>query len=182
MSDSTSISRPASTEHSTFALTYVDATARALAAAGHDDVVALLDTQVTQLRTMLSESSVTGSFAYAPGKWTLSESLLHVADTERVFSYRLLRIARGDQTPLPGFDQDTWVPNSRAGDRSLDSVLAEIDAVRSATLALVRSLDAEAVSATGTASGATVSVRALVWMVAGHFAHHLDLTRDRYLA
>ena len=119
--------------------------------------------------------------AYAPGKWTLAESLLHVADTERVFAYRALRVSRGDQTPLPGFDQDPWVPLSGADRRTLADILTEIEAVRNANLHLIRAFDDAAASRMGTASGNPVSVRALVWIIAGHFAHHLELTRTRYL-
>jgi hypothetical protein len=131
---------------------------------------------------MASVPEAKASHAYAPGKWTLGESLVHVSDTERVFSYRLLRIARGDRTPLPGFEQDDWVPTSRAGRRSLADVLGEMYAVRAATLALVRSLDEEAINESGMASGKDVTARALVWMIAGHMQHHFVLTRDRYLA
>ncbi len=177
------IPRPTTDEHAPYMVTYVDATARALATLGSDDVLALLAAQPAQWRALLANAD--GSLthhAYAPGKWTLAESLVHVADTERVFAYRLLRVARGDQTPLPGFDQDAWVPNSRTGTRSLANILDEFDAVRTATLALARSLDADAVAATGTAGGVTVSARALMWIIAGHAAHHLEITRDRYLA
>jgi len=123
-----------------------------------------------------------GGFAYAPDKWTLGESLLHVADTERVFAYRLLRVARADTTPLPGFDQDAWVPESRSARRPLDSILAELESVRAATLALVHSLDATALTRVGVASNHAVSATALIWMITGHMAHHHGITRDRYLA
>jgi len=183
MSHTLPIARPTSAEHAPFALTYIEATATALVEQGSDDVLTLLQTQPAALRGLLAGAGdVLAQQTYALGKWTLGESLLHVSDSERVFSYRLVRIARGDQTPLPGFDQDAWVPNSGAAARTLQSVLHELDAVRSATLALVESLDANALMATGTASGATVSVRALAWIIAGHFAHHLMITRDRYLA
>ena len=176
------VSRPAANEHAPYYSTYIDAATTALEAQGNDDLIALLEVQTSQLRALLAgRDAQIGQYAYAAGKWTLGESLVHVADTERVFSYRLVWIARGDQTPLPGFDQDPWVPNSRAQSRSLANILDELEAVRGATLALVRSLDAEAIAATGTASGATVSARALIWIIAGHFAHHLGLTRDRYL-
>jgi hypothetical protein len=112
----------------------------------------------------------------------LAESLVHVADTERVFAYRLLRIARGDSTPLAGFEQDDWVPESRASSRSLADILEELDAVRAATLCLVRSLDDTAVARQGVSSNHVVSARALVWMLAGHMAHHLTLTREKYLS
>lgn len=177
------ISRPSASEHAAFMGTYVDATARALAAQGSDDLLMLLGDQPAQLRAALQGVDPTlGSFAYAPGKWTLAESLLHVADTERVFSYRMVRIARGDMTPLPGFDQDAWVPQSRAENRALDDIVDEVAAVRTSTLALVQSLDTTAIAQLGTASNNPLSVRALTWVIPGHFAHHLALTHTRYLA
>ena len=177
------ISRPAANEHAPYYGTYIEAAAQALEAQGDDDLITLLASQVSQLRALFTGlDAQIARTVYAPGKWTLGESLIHMSDTERVFSYRLLRFARGDQTPLAGFDQDPWVPCSRAQSRTLVDILDELESVRGATLALVRSLDAEAIAATGTASGVTVSARALAWMIAGHFAHHLGLTRDRYLA
>lgn len=175
--------RPSPTEHAPFASTYIEATATALAAGGHADVLALLESQRRAWEALLAPLEPTmASYRYAPGKWTLAESILHVTDTERVFSYRLLRVARGDRTPLPGFDQDAWVPESGADRRTLIDLAAELSMVRGATLALVRSLDETAFGRMGTASENTVSSRALVWMIAGHSAHHLQLTRDRYLA
>lgn len=175
--------RPTSAEHAPFASTYIDATTTALAAGGHADVLALLESQRRAWEALLAPLEPTmASHRYAPGKWTLAESILHVTDTERVFSYRLLRVARGDSTPLPGFDQDAWVPESRADRRSLIDLAAELSMVRGATLALVRSLDETALGQMGTASNHPVSARALVWMIAGHSAHHLLLTRERYLA
>lgn len=176
------IARPTPDEHAPYALTYINATASALSAAGHDDLLALLESQSPAWQALLAGAEDKAGHRYAPGKWTLAESLVHVTDTERVFSYRLLRIARGDRTPLPGFEQDEWVPQSRAGNRSLSDILSELLAVRAATVALVRSLDEEAVAQRGVSSGVEVSARALVWMIAGHAQHHLELTRDRYLA
>ncbi len=174
--------RPSADEHAAFALVYLDTTAGALSAAGNPSLLALLNTQPAALHTLVSGvNDATAQRSYAPGKWTLAESLLHVADTERVFIYRLLRIARGDKTPLPGFDQDVWVPESRAANRTLADILTEIDVVRAATLALVRSLDENSAVQVGTASGNPVSVRALAWMIAGHFQHHLEIIRTRYL-
>jgi hypothetical protein len=123
-----------------------------------------------------------GDFAYAPGKWTLKEVIGHVADAERVFSYRALRIARGDQTPLPGFDEKTWVPYAGCAGRTLADLLGELRAVRAATLALLRHLPPDATTRRGTASNGTISVRALAWIIAGHERHHLGLIRERYLA
>ena len=177
------ITRPSPSEHAPFASTYIDATATALAAMGTDQLWSLLVTQPMALVALLDAvDPALVDFAYAPGKWTLGESLVHVSDTERVFAYRLMRVARGDMTPLPGFDQDAWVPESRTTGRSLHDILTEIQTVRAATLSLVKSLDEQAWSKVGVASGHPISPRALAWMIAGHFAHHLDLTRDRYLA
>ena len=174
--------RPTADEHAAFALTYIDATAAALAKASSPSLLALLEGQTGTLRALVAGVDATTLHrGYAAGKWTLAESLLHVADTERVFAYRMLRIARGDKTPLAGFDQDAWVPECRPGNRTLADILTEINTVRDATLTLVRSLDETAAQQTGTSSGNPVSVRALAWMIAGHFAHHLELTRTRYL-
>jgi hypothetical protein len=176
-------SRPASSEHAPFAALYVETTAKALDASGEGSVVALLGRQTAALRALVAHvDDRTAAQSYAPGKWTLLESLLHVADTERVFSYRLVRVARGDQTPLPGFDQDAWVPESGASRRTLADILTEIDAVRAASLALVQSLDDQSALRAGTASGNPITARALAWMIAGHFAHHLEITRTRYLS
>lgn len=179
----THIARPAATEHAPYYAGYIDAAEQAVAQRGLADVVALLEAQTADWQSLMGGAPESkGSHAYAPGKWTLAESLVHVSDTERVFAYRLLRIARGDTTPLPGFEQDDWVPASRAGRRTLADILAELYAVRASTLALVRSLDDDAIMQTGVASGKEVTARALVWMIAGHMQHHFVLTRDRYLA
>ena len=120
--------------------------------------------------------------AYGAGKWTLKEALLHMTDTERVFSYRLLRIARGDTTPLPGFEQDEWVPNSGANIRSVASLLLEYASVRAGTLQLMDSLEPSAWARRGTASDKPVSARALAYICAGHERHHQRILRERYLA
>ena len=173
-------SRPDTGEYAPFAATYIDATANALGTSGH--LLTLIEGQMVALRTLLSGvDDERAQRGYAPGKWTLAESMLHVADVERVFAYRLLRIARGDVTPLPSFDHDAWVPVSGASHRTLAGILTELEAVRAANLLLIRSLDDAAAARAGTASGNPISVRALTWMIAGHFAHHLELTRTRYL-
>jgi hypothetical protein len=179
----TDILRPGDDEFAPYYAGYIDQAARTMAARGLSHVAQLLEAQRTECETLLrTVPEERAAYRYAPGKWTLAESLIHVTDTERVFAYRLLRIARGDVTPLPGFEQDDWVPASRAGQRTLASITRELLAVRTATLELVDSLDAEALAQRGVASGKAVSARALVWMMAGHLAHHLTLTREQYLA
>jgi hypothetical protein len=179
----TTIARPTADEHAPYYGTYIDEAERTLASRGFASIVTLLESQRGDWEALMAGvPEEKAAHRYAPGKWTLAESLVHVSDTERVFAYRLLRIGRGDRTPLPGFEQDEWVPASRAANRTLADILAEMYAVRAATLALVQSLDQEAIAQRGIASGKDVSARAMVWMIAGHMAHHYVLTRDRYLA
>ena len=118
---------------------------------------------------------------YAADKWSLKESIIHVIDTERVMAYRALRIARGDQTPLVGFSQDAYVPNSYAALRTPTSIITEYRAVREATLELFRHFDRRAWEQLGYASGSPVSTLALAYIIAGHELHHLALTRTQYL-
>ena len=117
---------------------------------------------------------------YAEGKWSVKEVVGHMADAERVFAYRALRIARADETPLPGFDENQYVPAGRFDARTLASLAAEFRAVREATIHLAESLDDAAFSRRGTASGNPISARALLWIVAGHERHHVALLRERY--
>lgn len=178
-----SLARPDVHEFAPYYGKYIEAAAAAVGALNGGALPDLLTLQTVELRALLAGTTdERAREAYAPGKWTLLESLLHVADTERVFSYRMLSIARGDQTALPGFDQDAWVPNSRAHERTLEDILIEIDVVRASSLALLHSLDSASLMRIGTASGQSVSARALAWIIGGHFTHHHALTRDRYLA
>ena len=119
--------------------------------------------------------------AYAPGKWTLKEVIGHVSDAERVFSYRMLSIARGDPAALPPFDENLWVPASNANARSVSSLLLDLATVRASTSLLVGALDEAAWTRRGTASGKTISVRALGHICVGHERHHLQIIRERYL-
>jgi hypothetical protein len=121
-----------------------------------------------------------GGHAYAPGKWTVREIVGHVADSERVFSYRALRFGRGDATPLPGFDQEIYVPNSNAARRTWSDLLDDLFTVRQATLHLFRSFEAADWERRGEASGVAVSVRALAWILVGHELHHRRILRERY--
>ena len=120
--------------------------------------------------------------AYAAGKWTLKEVLLHCADAERIFAYRALRIARGDETPLPGWDENAYAPQSGAAARSLHSILDEFESVREATVTLFQGLPEESWSRVGTANGRSISVRAIAWITAGHLLHHLQVIQERYLS
>lgn len=118
--------------------------------------------------------------AYAPGKWTVRQVVQHLADAERIFATRALRIARGDETPLPGFDHDAFAETTAPDRRPLASVVDEWRAVRAATLALFDGLPTPAWERVGKANGHPVSVRALAWITAGHARHHADLLAERY--
>lgn len=120
------------------------------------------------------------AFRYAPGKWSVTEVIGHLADAERIFAYRLLRIGRGDETPLPGFDENTYVPAGAFDRRSLPDVLDEWVSVRNATVALVRGMPSEGWSRRGRASERVVTTRALVYFLLGHIEHHLAILADRY--
>ncbi|HEX7001340.1 MAG TPA: DinB family protein [Trueperaceae bacterium] len=117
---------------------------------------------------------------YETGKWSVREVLGHINDTERVFVYRAFWFARGLGAALPGFDQDEAVSEAGSDTRSWESLIAEFEAVRSATTTLFRHLPAAAWSRKGVASERTVSVRALAFITAGHLEHHLRLLRERY--
>jgi uncharacterized damage-inducible protein DinB len=121
------------------------------------------------------------NYSYAPGKWTIKQLLGHMIDTERVFAYRALRIARNDSTPLEGFEQDDYVRyGPHAQSRNVD-LLEEFDAVRKASICLFRELSSEAWDRQGTANNNKVSVRALAYIIAGHVAHHLGVLQQKYL-
>ena len=121
-----------------------------------------------------------GGHRYAPGKWSIKEMLGHVNDTERVFAYRALRFARGDETSLPSFEQDDYVRTGNFDARSLASLADEFSHLRAGTLDLYYHLDVDALARRGTASGFVVSVRAMAFVIAGHVAHHERILRERY--
>ncbi|RDV16244.1 DinB family protein [Pontibacter diazotrophicus] len=120
-------------------------------------------------------------FRYAPGKWSIKEVMVHMVDTERIFSYRALRFARQDKTELPGFDQDQYVLPAKADARDINSIIAEYTSLRTATIELFKSFDEEALQQRGVASGLEVSVRALGYIILGHEVHHQKIIRERYL-
>jgi hypothetical protein len=121
-------------------------------------------------------------FAYAPGKWTIKEVVGHLIDAERVFAYRALTFARAPGTSLPGFDENAWVPAGKFGVRTLSDLLDEFQVVRASTVQLAGHLDEETLKNRGVANGAEISVRALLYIAAGHERHHVALFRERYLA
>lgn len=146
------------------------------------DLVVVLRTQMDEtLALVRGLPEAKGDHRYAPGKWSIRDVVGHVCDSERVFAYRLMRIARGDATPLPGFEQDDYVARGDFGARSLASLAEEFEALRRATIALVSALDDAAMARRGSANGVQVSARALAYIIAGHERHHLHVLRSRYL-
>jgi hypothetical protein len=167
--------RPDSTEYAPHYAKYVD-----LVADG--DIVQTLDEQLEKIATLFGTiTEERGSYAYAPGKWTIKELFGHVIDAERVFTYRAMRIARNDQTPLPGFEQDEFVANANFNARSLRSLTEEFTAVRRAGLQLFKHFTEVEWPRRGTASGKEVTVRALAYVIAGHAEYHAQILESRYM-
>lgn len=121
------------------------------------------------------------NYAYAEGKWTVKETLLHIIDTERILAYRALRFARNDKTDLQGFEQDDYVPNSDAMNRNLEDIAAEFQLLRASTLSMIKHFTPEMRNKNGTTNGNTASVRALIYIIAGHELHHINILKERYL-
>jgi len=118
---------------------------------------------------------------YAPGKWSIKEVLGHMCDSEWIFTYRALRFARADRTPLPGMDQDAFMEGSDFPNRTMDSLIDQFIHLRGASINLFERFSEDVLSRTGNASGCDFTVRALVWICAGHGQHHVNVIRERYL-
>jgi hypothetical protein len=156
--------------------------ARYIDAVPEGDVLHTLMQQTGDLQSLLTPlPPATWRHRYAPGKWSVAEVLGHLCDTERILSYRALRFARGDRTPVPGFEENDYVPTGRFDRRDPHGLLAEFDTVRAATLALFRHFPDDAVARVGNANGGDVSVRALLYIITGHQRHHARVLRERYL-
>jgi hypothetical protein len=169
-----SLPRPADDEFAPFYAGYI-------AKVPEGEVLRYLETQLREVRSLLSTiPEGRGAHRYAEGKWSIKEVIGHMCDAERIFSYRVLRIARNDETPLPGFDENKYVPAGKFDARTMASLVDEVVQVRDATMSLVRTLDAEMGARRGTASGKSVTARALVYIIAGHMAHHTAVLRERY--
>ncbi len=146
------------------------------------DFGAMLVDQLIATRGLLARfRGVHASIRYAPDKWTVREVLGHLADVERVLSYRALRIVRGDETVLPGFDHNAYVPAARFEERTLVSVLEEFSAVRAATVSLVGGTPPEAWTRRTRVGTTPTTAAALLYLIAGHERHHQLLLRERYL-
>jgi hypothetical protein len=146
------------------------------------DPLAKLTVQREEVQTLLGPLSETQQLhRYAPDKWSVKQMLGHLIDAECIFSYRALRIGRGDQTPLAGFDEKVYVANAQTESCAWPELLHEFDHVRKSAELMLRHLPEAAWTRQGVSNNATISVRALVYIMIGHVAHHLDILRERYL-
>jgi len=149
---------------------------------GGDDIEQILAAQGPESINLFSRfSEEKGDFRYAPGKWSVKEVIGHLTDSERVFAYRALRIARADQTPIEGFEQDDYVRNGPFGQISVAALIEEFAHVRSATTSLFRNLTGDEWSRRGVANKLEVTVRGLAYIIAGHELHHRKILEERYL-
>lgn len=147
-----------------------------------DDLLAALRAVATEVTAALRAVPIAkGDHRYADGKWTVKEVVQHMIDAERVFAYRALRFARNDATELPGFEENDWAPESRAGRRSLADLVDEYERLSTSTLDLFRGFDPAVQQRHGTANKQRMSVRAAGWVIAGHALHHVRVLRERYL-
>ncbi|TFF40200.1 DinB family protein [Mucilaginibacter psychrotolerans] len=169
------IQRPQPNQYPVFAGTYVN-----MVPEGADVMQLLTDslTHAYDLFTSLPEDK--HLYAYADGKWTVKEVLGHIIDTERVFAFRAFCFSR-EQIVLPGFDQDIYVNNTDYNSRSLAELAEEFRVTRQSNLYVFRNLTEEPLNRSGTASGNYLTVRALLFMTAGHELHHLRILKERYL-
>jgi uncharacterized damage-inducible protein DinB len=162
---------------------YADYYGKYIALVPSGDFLEFLEKQREDLLGLLSPlSDEQAEFRYAQDKWSIKEVVGHINDAERIFAYRLLRIARGDKTPLASFEQEPYIHTGKFSARKLKDLLDEFSAIRQATIALVRSLDDAAWQRRGTASQNEVTTTALAFIIAGHVRHHRNLLDERYLS
>ncbi|TDN37983.1 hypothetical protein A8B98_01640 [Hymenobacter sp. UV11] len=169
------LARPAPGTYLPYTQAYID-----LVPDGSEPLAQLRQQAAEMHRELVGLSEVQALMRYAPGKWTPKEVLVHLTDTERIFTYRALRFARADAQELPGFDENEFAANSEANDRSISDLLTEYHAVRAATLAFFGGLNGGQLDRAGRANGGAVAVRSLLYLVAGHEQHHLRILRERY--
>ena len=170
-----SIERPQADEFAPYYATYINKV-------GNRDVLDTLAGQIDEYHSVLGVLDESKALhRYAPGKWTVKEVVGHVIDSERVFSYRAMRIARADVTPLPGYDENQFVANASFNSRALADLLGEFEHLRRGNMHLFASFNADEAARRGTANKLPVSVRAIIYITAGHAAHHLGILRDKYL-
>lgn len=169
------LGRPEQSEAAAYHFTYIDQVP------GGDPQAVLLSQLESWLKPLSELTEGQSLYRYAPDKWSIREVLNHITDTERVFAFRALWFARGFDTPLPNFDQNIAVAGARADHVSWEAHVEEFRRVRLSTIALFANLPTDSWMRGGVASGHYVSVRALCFVTAGHFAHHCRILEERYL-
>lgn len=167
------MNKPLPSEYASFYKSYIDRIEEG-------DILKTLSRQADYCATYFETFADNGDHRYAEDKWTVKQLLQHIIDAERVFSYRILRIGRGDETPMAGFDENNYADAAPVDHLSVEDLTSEFMAVRSGTYALLNSLIPEQWMLSGTASGSEVSVRAIAYMIAGHCAHHISILEERY--
>ncbi|HEV7698592.1 MAG TPA: DinB family protein [Pyrinomonadaceae bacterium] len=168
--------RPEQNEHDPYYNGYISQIAEG------DDLFEVMDAQPAGLRSLIAAlPEEKGTYSYADGKWTVKELLSHIIDGERMFAYRILRISRGDETPIEGFDQDPYIAHSHANDRSFAELMEEFDLVRRANMLMFRNMTDEDAARIGTANEKQISARAIAYIMAGHVRHHENILKERYL-
>ena len=169
------IAPPQADEHGAYYSTYINRVPQG------SDVMALLSAQPNELRTLLKGVSDEQANARpAPGEWSIKEVIGHICDTERVFGYRALRVARDDSQPLMGFDQDEYVRGTDFNARSLSDLVDEFDFQRRANVLCFKLLSDAELGRRGSASGNPITARAVIYMMAGHVMHHIESLKTSY--
>ncbi|MEO0563929.1 MAG: DinB family protein [Chloroflexota bacterium] len=170
------VPKPTSDEHPPFMGAYVSFSP-------DENVIDNLTQNSEVVKAMMREhSDAFLSTPHEPGEWTIKQVLLHMMDTERIFTYRALRFARNDSTELPGFEQGDYMPYTGANDRAVEDIIAEYDTIRAASISLITSLDETTHMREGIASGHRMTVRAAIHIIVGHELFHLDSITTNYLA
>ena len=166
--------RPSLQDHPIFAETYIRKVRE-------EDPVITMTGSIGSLETQLGSIPEDASdMAYAPGKWTVRQAFRHVIDTERIFAYRALCIARGERQVLPSFDEGDYAREANAALSGLEALKEEFLLVRRSTVALFSAFPEEIMHRSGTAGGGNVTVNALAYMIIGHWRHHAEIFRERY--
>lgn len=171
----TYIMRPLQTDYPIFYKTYIDKVPG-------DTILDLLQTQKAEIVSFFTTISLEKlNFRYAANKWTPKEILGHITDTERIMAYRALRFSRKDSTPLPGFEENDYVANAHFNDNTMEELIEDFQAVRAASLSLLKQMKSEDMDNKGIANGNSITVNALFYIIYGHALHHVSVIKERYL-
>lgn len=168
------MNRPQPNEYPVWAETYIKHV--------NGDVLQVLESQALEFADFINNLIEIADYAYAPGKWTIKQLIGHMIDTERILTYRVICFARGEKTPLPGFEEDDYVANAHFSDRSLLSFSDEFSLLRRSNMYLFKSLQEHELNMMGNASNRDITVRAMLFVLAGHVIHHTNVIKERYLA